>query len=187
MRLHLSIQEILLYDFMFDHIISRFQERIKHSPTVEYNQVPAIEPRQPVTIEQLAEAEARLGFALPSLLQRLYTEVSDGGFGPRRGLTHLVSGDWSLVAQAERNWIAGTTRSYLGWPPYFLAFVNWGGHYSSCVDCLEPPYPIWFYDSDKDADNAKPSDYFYPEADSLEEWLTAWLDGIDFRLIEPMY
>ena len=37
----------------------------------------------------LAETEARLGFTLPPLLARVYTEVADGGFGPGYGLLSL--------------------------------------------------------------------------------------------------
>src|SRR5262249_34940306 len=36
----------------------------------------------PATPEQLDMTEARLGYALPSLLRALYANVANGGFGP---------------------------------------------------------------------------------------------------------
>ena len=41
---------------------------------------------------QLAEAERRLGFALPPLLRRLYAEVANGGFGPGTGILGIAGG-----------------------------------------------------------------------------------------------
>jgi hypothetical protein len=36
--------------------------------------------------DAIARVASRLGFSLPPLLQRLYLEVADGGFGPGYGL-----------------------------------------------------------------------------------------------------
>ena len=46
------------------------------------------------TESQLADAERRLGFALPPLLRRLYAEVANGGFGPGSGILG-VAGGWT--------------------------------------------------------------------------------------------
>ncbi len=46
------------------------------------------EPRPPVSEAAMLAAEARLGFALPPLLRRIYREVADGGDGhPGHGLS----------------------------------------------------------------------------------------------------
>jgi cell wall assembly regulator SMI1 len=54
----------------------------------------------PATEEEVTQAEMQLGFALPSLLRRVYLEVGNGGFGPGYGFyplnTHHLSTD-SLV------------------------------------------------------------------------------------------
>jgi hypothetical protein len=47
------------------------------------------------------------------------------------------------------------------------------------VDCSGPPYPVWFYDHDRNAKGATQADYLLPQAESLEGWLSAWLDGLD--------
>jgi hypothetical protein len=48
----------------------------------------------PVTMEELAQAEEQLGFALPALLRRIYLEVGNGGFGPGYGLFALCQKVW---------------------------------------------------------------------------------------------
>src|SRR5690242_9078485 len=44
------------------------------------------------TAEELNQAENLLGFRLPKLLSRLYSEVGNGGFGPGYGLIGLANG-----------------------------------------------------------------------------------------------
>jgi SMI1 / KNR4 family (SUKH-1) len=171
---------------MIEDVVRRFQERIRGVPAVDYTwQEPLIRPRPPVPPEVLAQAEARLGFALPPLLRALYTQVGDGGYGPGRGLDYLMGDDWSLVAQAERTCVEAAAAGDPWWPPRLVPFVSWGGHYTSCVDCSGPPYAVWFYDHDWNLGEVTQADYLYPEAASLEAWLSAWLDGIDLWEIGP--
>ena len=168
---------------MTEALVRRFQERIRREPTVDYIwQMPPICPRPPLSAEAVAEAEVRLGFPLLPLLRALYTQVGDGGYGPGRGLTRLIEGRWSVVAHVEaiRTPTPGTGR--VGYPPsssQFIPLVTWGSLYRSWVDCSRPPYRVWFDDPDYCVEGASESDYFYPQADSLEDWLTAWLDGVD--------
>jgi len=172
---------------MIEILVRRFQERIRREPTVDYTwQEPPIRPRPPVSAEVLAEAEARLGFPLPPQLRALYTQIGDGGYGPGRGLHYLLGDDWSLVAHAEHKCVAGAAAGDPSWwPPRLVEFVSWGGHYTSCVDCSGPPYPVWFYDPDCNVEDATQADYLYPEADSLEDWLWAWLGGVDLWAVGP--
>jgi len=37
---------------------------------------------EPASLEQVEEAELKIGYPLPPLLRRLYLEVANGGFGP---------------------------------------------------------------------------------------------------------
>jgi hypothetical protein len=67
--------------------------------------MPTIAP--PASVAELDEAEAALGFAIPTLLRRLYTEVGTGGFGPKYGLEGVptvtpVPGTADIVALYER-------------------------------------------------------------------------------------
>lgn len=44
----------------------------------------------PVSMAQVEQAERQLGYRLPVLLRRIYTEIGDGGFGPEAGLASLT-------------------------------------------------------------------------------------------------
>src|SRR5216683_6367148 len=71
-------------------LIERLKEiiRTNRHPTGEYiwrHQTAS----PPATGEELAHAEAQLGFELPSFLRRLYLEVGNGSFGPGYGLLPL--------------------------------------------------------------------------------------------------
>ncbi len=55
---------------------------------------------RPLTQFDVSDAESALGFALPPLLVRLYTEVGNGGFGPGDGLLPLLDADRPL-SQAD--------------------------------------------------------------------------------------
>jgi hypothetical protein len=44
---------------------------------------------------------------------------------------------------------------------------------------------VIFYDHDCNVEGATQADYLYPEADSLEDWLWAWLDGVDLWAVGP--
>jgi hypothetical protein len=66
--------------------------------------MPTIAP--PATVAEVDAAEVALGFAIPPLLRRLYTEVGNGGFGPNYGLEGVptippVPGTADIVALYE--------------------------------------------------------------------------------------
>jgi hypothetical protein len=61
-----------------DTLIKRLKEMMQHVDSSS------------VTQEELVQAEAQLGFALPVFVRRLYSEVGDGGFAGRlRKMAHL--------------------------------------------------------------------------------------------------
>jgi hypothetical protein len=167
-------------------LIRRLQDRIRREPSVDMDAYPPTRPNPPVTEEAFARAEAEIGFPLPPLLRALYTRVADGGYGPGRGFLKLAGDEWSVVGCAK--WTcsqAGDRESEPWWPPRLIEVVSWGCHYASCVDCSRPSCPVIFYDNDCNTDGATPADYLYPEADSLEDWLWAWLDGVDLWEVGP--
>jgi len=63
------------------------------------------------------------------------------------------------------------------WPEGLVELVNWGCHYFSGIDCLHPSCPVFFYNHDFAVGDATLADCLSREADSLNEWLSAWLDG----------
>jgi hypothetical protein len=60
--------------------------------------------RPPVTKEQVEAVEQKLGFSLPPLLKRIYTEVANGGIGPApyglNALEELYSGNELPVVES---------------------------------------------------------------------------------------
>jgi hypothetical protein len=171
---------------MSEALICRLQDRIRREPSVDLDSSPPIRPFPPVSEKAFAQAEADIGYPLPPLLRALYTRVADGGYGPGRGFLTLAGDEWSVVGRAR--WTcsrAGDTEGAPWWPPRLVEVVSWGCHYTSGVDCSRPSCPVIFYDADINTEGATQADYLYPEADSLERWLWAWLDGVDLWAAGP--
>jgi hypothetical protein len=164
-------------------LIRRLQERIRVEPTVDMEVCPPIRPNPPVSEEAMQVAEAQLGFSLPPLVRTLYTEVGDGGFGPGYGVIRLSGYEGSLVESRMRmNRLNGAELNDprdLWWPERLVELVNWGCGYFSGIDCSRPSCPVVFYDNDRAVSGARLVDSLLSEADSLAEWLTAWLEGVD--------
>lgn len=47
---------------------------------------------EPASSAQVEQAELKIGYSLSPLLRRLYLEVSNGGFGPQRGVMAVAPG-----------------------------------------------------------------------------------------------
>ena len=171
-------------------LIERLKENIRTNPhpTGEYtwhHQTASL----PVTVEDLARAEAQLGFGLPSFLRRLYLEVGNGGFGPGYGLFPLndhspssTSLTYSLVAaylgmrsmsqkDIDEYWANEEKKPAL-WPERVLMICDWGCNIYSCLNCSSPDLPIFRMDS-----NVNFMAEWAIEASSLQQWLEAWMDG----------
>lgn len=144
--------------------------------------------RPPLDEATLREAEARLGFALPPLLRRLYGEVSNGDFGPRFRPLTMVGENLKLP---ENETVVLVYRMYRDnppteadydpelpdnvppaeWPERLLQVCDWGCAIYSLVDCSQPEMPVMRND------NPKSWTVLAHEAPSLHEWLERWLDG----------
>jgi hypothetical protein len=122
----------------------------------------------PVTQEDLLQAEKLLGYALPPLLQRIYLEVGNGGFGPGYGLVPLFTPE-----QEDEYFfrsIVHTTLHERGkyWPETLLFICDWGCFITSSIDVSLPGCPIV---------RSEQGQHWGIEAPSLYHWLRAWLDG----------
>lgn len=141
-------------------------------------------PLRPVTEAAIAEAEGRLGFALPDLLRELYLHVGNGRFGPGYGLLSLDDvgdGEQSLVGSyLEMRCDPADVPSWK-WPAGLLAFCDWGCNIYSCLDCIWVSNPVSTYEYVEDS----MEDSFVPTRESFESWLRDWLAGID--VFESVY
>lgn len=139
---------------------------------------------QPLTEQQVQNAEKRLGFRLPPLVRRLYLEVGNGEFGP--GLLPLIYKGGTRLSNSARS-VAGAycqmrrSREISSfedmllphlhlprcqWWEKLLLVCDWGCSIFIYVDCSKPDLPVYV------ADNG----CFELKASSLREWLTDWVE-----------
>jgi hypothetical protein len=173
-----------------DILIERLKEIIRTSrhatgePTLHHQR-----NCSPVTEEELLQAEAQLGFALPSFLHRIYLEVGNGGFGPGYGLFPLHTPNSSLDSlvtaylgmrsmsqeDIDEHWADEEEKPVL-WPERVLMLCDWGCNIYSCLDCSSSDLPIFRMDS-----NVSFVEWAI-EAPSLHRWLEMWMDGASSHL-----
>ena len=124
----------------------------------------------PVSEEQLAEAEAALGFELRPELRQLYLEIADGGFGPGEGLYALKD----LAAQ-----YADMTGEPFGpqgqpWPANLLAIAH-DDPGEICLDRDSGAVIAWDPEEIEGSSDKYWKRSFKPEADSLAALFDKWL------------
>jgi hypothetical protein len=149
-------------------LLDELRERVKLDPS---NTVPT-----PTVV--IARAERELGFALPSLLRRVYQEVADGGFGPGFGLFPLQRARAeaeiveSLVEVREK--LAGDP----AWPQLLLPICDWGCAIWSCLDCRTDDGAIVTLAGEAP---------LVSTGHDLRSWLRAWLSHRDLwaEMFEP--
>ncbi|WP_431683642.1 SMI1/KNR4 family protein [Kitasatospora sp. KL5] len=125
----------------------------------------------------VAEAERQLGFGLPALLGRLYTEVANGGFGPEYCLFPLIGEGRTATSayRAEYGPAHGRADPSPHWPRGVLPVLDRGCAMYAAVDCLHPDAPVLLFEP-----NAGPEDWadaWFEDSPSLAAWLESWLSG----------
>jgi SMI1 / KNR4 family (SUKH-1) len=129
-------------------------------------------------------AEARLGFKLPPLLYRLYTEISNGGFGYSYGFLGLLGG----MLNEDKN---DAVTQYLlyrqedpddphwRWPEGLLPIGHLGCAMYHCIQCDNPDGPIVWFEPNPHEDEDSWDSSFIPFAPSLSAYIEAWISGKD--------
>jgi hypothetical protein len=129
-------------------------------------------------------AERALGFALPAVLRRVYTEVANGGFGPGYGLVGLPGG-WTAehgesIVELYRTYSDDSFEGEFGapWPGGLVPVCDLGDGVLACVDTTHPDGRVVAFDFEQiDPDEPDTvADAFREIAPSVEAWLQAWLD-----------
>lgn len=142
--------------------------------------MPTIRP--PATPAEADAAEEALGFPIPLLLRRLYTEVGNGGFGPNYGLEGVPTipptpGTSDIVVLHEQYCTSQPEYPTFQWPHGLVPLIGGGCLYMECVDFLNPPHAVVMFDGG-DCDWERPvTESLRPVAASLAERLEAWLAG----------
>ncbi|MGW6564302.1 SMI1/KNR4 family protein [Streptomyces sp. NPDC054975] len=125
--------------------------------------------------EEVASAEAVLGFGLPPLLASLYREVANGGYGPDHQLLPLVGAGRTVLSeyQSERSASAKGDTPY--WPAGVLPILDWGCAMYAAVDCLSDTAAVLLFEPNAMEDDGAAA--WFVDAGSLAEWLESWLAG----------
>jgi hypothetical protein len=140
-------------------------------------------PFPPVTIADVEQAEQKLGYRLPELLRRVYTEIGDGGFGPDGGLASLVPR--SVPHWHVQDWPCATAvrDERPGWaPPASWFFLTGGGctmEWHVSLIAIDSPVLLWDADGWEPDRGQTPHDGLCYAAPSLRQWLWTWADGGD--------
>lgn len=123
--------------------------------------------------EDLARAEAMLGFPLPSLLRRIYLEAGNGAFGlsPLYESVHELRMPLIESYVGLRSESGGDENGERRWPEKLLILYDWGCNSYSCLDCAHPEHRVVRNDNNRDPDA------YALEAPSFRQWLQALLDG----------
>ncbi|MEV8561606.1 SMI1/KNR4 family protein [Streptomyces sp. NPDC051917] len=126
----------------------------------------------PASAEALAEAERIIGYPLPPLLRRLYTEVANGGFGPFGGIEGLRNGYTSdgpsmLEMYLQYDEPDPEPEAPPAPPHGVLLFCDHGCAMWSLLDCRQTEGQMWWWDQGE-----------RHKCDlTLREWLGMWLEG----------
>lgn len=128
-----------------DLIVSSFLKRLPSG--VVLNEGWPNAPFPPISAARVRQAEEELGFDLPALLRRLYTEVANGGIGPGSGILGIGDGAKQyrkdLVELHKSEIVARDDDPQFEPPPLgLLGLCEYEAGITSSVWCLDPSFPI---------------------------------------------
>jgi hypothetical protein len=138
-------------------------------------------PEPPASAGELAAFEQGVGFQLPEIWRRIYTEVGDGGFGPGYGLLGLISGAKSDDGHSALELYRVFTEEEdpddpeFRWPKGLVPVCHWGCAIYSCLDLTKPETPVVRFDPNGHGPDEGWDGAWQPESSSSDAWLRAWV------------
>ncbi|MFJ5829416.1 SMI1/KNR4 family protein [Streptomyces sp. NPDC093089] len=129
-----------------------------------------------VSEEQVAQAEAQLGFTLHPLLVRLYREIADGGFGPDYCLLPLLGPGASVVGEFLERREASSGARYPEWPDGVVPILTWGCAMYAGVDCSSEDGQVLLFEPNAYSGDSWEECWFL-DSTGLAAWLETWLAG----------
>jgi hypothetical protein len=123
----------------------------------------------PASLAAVTDAERVIGHRLPPLLRRLYLEVANGGFGPRRGVLGVAgghqNGDWVDLLDVYQAFSSAPPDHRV--PAGLIWVLDWGCTIWTLIDSREPSGPIWGNEGGR----------IFSQNVTLVEWLAKSLDA----------
>ena len=133
-------------------------------------------PHAPASTSLVEDAESKLGFKLPPLLQACYGQIGNGGFGPGYGLIGLQGGadsDFGTLVETYQQLKTDQESEENEWQVGLLPFCSWGCNIFSCVDCLNESFPVLKFEDFE----------VWPQSYDLEQFFGLWIDDVDILSI----
>jgi hypothetical protein len=138
----------------------------------------------PISTGAMEQAERLLGFTLPALVRRLYTELGDGGFGPGYGFLPLLEAEHNGSEEAAVGLYLAFRQgdpedaSWL-WPAGLLPICDWGCAIRSCVDCTRPQGSMSVFDPGAHGIGDPMTKALLSNQGSVADFLRAWISDVD--------
>ena len=125
----------------------------------------------PATRKAVQDAETRMGFPLPPLLCKLWTQVANGGFGPGYGLFGVAGGHVSELSLSVPNGYLQliADASYV-WPKKLVIISEWGCGYFSAIDCSTVEGEVVDLLDEPER---------WAKGFNFAQWMEDWVNGVD--------
>jgi hypothetical protein len=142
----------------------------------------AARPHPPTTAAKLDAAEKALGFAVPPILRRLYTEVGNGGFGPGYGLVGIDGcgtdeGRNDIVALCRGHSSDHWMKEFPRWPDRILRVAYFGCAMYAAVDCNDSQYPVYLFEPNSSEESLGYAKCLVPYDRGINDWRDVWAKG----------
>jgi hypothetical protein len=128
---------------------------------------------QPVSEGEIRNAVSVIGYRIPPLLHRIYTEVANGGIGPFGGIEGLTGDGYSSIGSGLLHGYLEHLRAQVEPgkpppPPRGVVFLcDFGCAQWALLDCRHPQGRMWWWE---EGDR-------YKLNLTLPEWFAVWLAG----------
>lgn len=146
-----------------------------------YNPGPPL--RHTATSEQILQAERELGFSLPPLLVRIYLEIGNGGYQLGPGIYGIGNFADSTDCQDAVTITREMANEFVWWKDY-MVIADQGCSMYSCIDCSDAKFCVFRLDGNgypEESVGEPTPDFWYPEADTLEDWFEQGLNNFEKR------
>ncbi|SDG44971.1 hypothetical protein SAMN05421505_104191 [Sinosporangium album] len=154
-----------------DHLKDAIVDAGAPAALAYFRDAPHEPPYAPASPAEVDTYERHINHKLPELLRRIYTEVSNGGFGPSYDILGIPPHGHRAYGSAT--W--PTTYDTLGLP-----LVAAGCSVYWYVSLTEPGNPVHLWDADAcDDPDDDPAQGIHLTIPTLRDWLNRWADGHD--------